>query len=267
MLSTCSDRWSSATRNPQTLRRCPRRWDITQTPSQRSDRARPWGFHMHSGKLHGHLVAEGHAISMPGLANYLSTHHHQPLIVDGSGLKGVYDFSVDYEVDVEKVMDRNVPRCPKRQRAMEDLAKALGLKSNPGVSSPWGMLVIDQILPPDRTRRLVWSKSNGCFPTGRTPKRFLKRSAVVGTLTPRSLRYRGLESAKPWTSVSSITSANATGPEENWGTKTLATRSNTGWSTCGAAASRELCKLEIHREWKDFPVCAERCRRSEAETL
>jgi uncharacterized protein (TIGR03435 family) len=109
----------------------------------------PRGFHMHSGKLRGHLVAEGHAISMPGLANYLSTHHRNRLIVDATGLKGVYDFSVDYEVDVEKVMDRNVPVSEATASLMEDLAKALGLKIESGRQLPVEMLVIDQILPPD----------------------------------------------------------------------------------------------------------------------
>jgi uncharacterized protein (TIGR03435 family) len=109
----------------------------------------PRGFHLHSGKLLGHVAVEGQAISMPGLANYLSTHHHDRLIVDATGLKGVYDFSVDYEIDTEKVMDRSVPVSDATASVMGDLARALGLKIESGRQFPVEMLVIDQISPPD----------------------------------------------------------------------------------------------------------------------
>lgn len=109
----------------------------------------PRGFHLHSGKLPGHVAVEGQAISMPGLANYLSTHHRERLIVDATGLKGVYDFSVDYEIDTEKVMDRGVPVSEAAASLMEDLAEALGLKIESGRQLPVEMLVIDQISPPD----------------------------------------------------------------------------------------------------------------------
>ena len=109
----------------------------------------PRGFHLHSGKLPGHVAAEGQAISMPGLANYLSTHHRDRLIVDATGLKGVYDFSVDYEVDTEKVRDRSVPVSEATASLMEDLAKALGLKIESGRQLPVETLVIAEISPPD----------------------------------------------------------------------------------------------------------------------
>ena len=109
----------------------------------------PRGFHLHSGKLPGHVVVEGQAISMPGLANYLSTHRRDRLIVDATRLKGVYDFSVDYEIDTEKVMDRSVPVSEAAGSLMEGLAKALGLKIESGRQLPVEMLVIDQISPPD----------------------------------------------------------------------------------------------------------------------
>ncbi len=107
------------------------------------------GFHHHSGKLPGHAAAEGHAISMQGLANYLSTHHRDRLIVDATGLKGVYDFSVDYEIDTEKVRDRSIPVSEAEVSLMEDLARALGLKIESGRQLPVETLVIDQISPPD----------------------------------------------------------------------------------------------------------------------
>ncbi|HEY6340548.1 MAG TPA: TIGR03435 family protein [Bryobacteraceae bacterium] len=109
----------------------------------------PRGFVLHAGKLPHHVAVEGHAISLPGLANYLSTHHRGRLIVDATGLKGVYDFSVDYEIDTEKVLDANVPVSEASASLMEDLAKALGLKIESGRRLPVEMLVIDQISPPD----------------------------------------------------------------------------------------------------------------------
>ena len=109
----------------------------------------PRGFSLHAGKLRNHVAVEGHAISMPGLANYLSTHHRDRLIVDATGLKGVYDFAVDYEIDVEKVADRDVPVSEAGASLMEDLVRALGLKIESGRRLPVEMLVVDQISPPD----------------------------------------------------------------------------------------------------------------------
>jgi uncharacterized protein (TIGR03435 family) len=109
----------------------------------------PRGFHLHSGKLPGHVAVEGQAISMPGLATYLSTHRRDRVIVDATGLKGVYDFSVDYEVDTEKVRDRSVPVSEAKASLMDDLAHALGLKIESGRRLPVEMLVIDRISPPD----------------------------------------------------------------------------------------------------------------------
>jgi len=109
----------------------------------------PFGFVLHAGKLRNHLEVVGHAISMPGLANYLSTHHRDRLIVDATGLPGVYDFSVDYEIDVEKVADRSVPEAEAAASLMDDLARALGLKIESGRRLPVETLVIDQVSPPD----------------------------------------------------------------------------------------------------------------------
>ena len=109
----------------------------------------PRGFHLYSGELPGHVAVEGHAISMPGLATYLSTHRRDRVIVDATGLKGVYDFSVDYEVDTEKVRDRSAPVSEAKASLMEDLAKALGLKIESGRHLPVETLVIDHISPPD----------------------------------------------------------------------------------------------------------------------
>lgn len=111
--------------------------------------ADPLGFALHGGKLRGHIAVEGHAISMPGLANYLSNHHGSRLIVDDTGLKGVYDFSVDYEVDVDKVANRGVPVADAAAGLMDDLARALGLRIESGRRLPVEMLVVDAISAPE----------------------------------------------------------------------------------------------------------------------
>ena len=109
----------------------------------------PRGFVLRAGKLRNHVAVEGHAITLPGLANYLSNHHRDRLIVDATGLKGVYDFSTDYEIDIDKVADRSVPLRDATASLMDDLAKALGLKIESGRRLPVEMLVIDQVSPPD----------------------------------------------------------------------------------------------------------------------
>jgi len=86
---------------------------------------------------------------MTGLANYLSTHHRDRLIVDATGLNGVYDFSVDYEVDTETVADRSVPVSEAAASLMDDLAQALGLKIESGRRLPVETFVVDQVSPPD----------------------------------------------------------------------------------------------------------------------
>jgi uncharacterized protein (TIGR03435 family) len=111
--------------------------------------ADPRGFHLHAGKLRGHVAVEGHAISLPGLANYLSNHHRDRLIVDATGLAGVYDFSVDYEIDMEKLANRDVPVSEAGASLMDDLVRALGLKIESGRRLPVEMLVVDHISPPD----------------------------------------------------------------------------------------------------------------------
>lgn len=110
--------------------------------------ADPRGFVLHAGKLRNHVAVEGHAISMPGLANYLSNHHRNRLIVDATGLKGVYDFFVEYEIDTERVLDRSVPVSDATASLMDDLASNLGLKIESGRRLPVEMLIIDQISLP-----------------------------------------------------------------------------------------------------------------------
>jgi uncharacterized protein (TIGR03435 family) len=109
----------------------------------------PAGFHFHSGKLPRHSAVEGRSISLEGLANYLTDHYHDRLIVDATGLKGVYDFTVDYEVDSEKVADPRVPFADARSSLMDDLVAALGLKIEPGRRASVEVLVIDHVSLPE----------------------------------------------------------------------------------------------------------------------
>lgn len=86
---------------------------------------------------------------MRGLANYVSNHHRDRLLVDATGLQGVYGFSVQYEVDTEKVVDRNVPVSEASASLMDDFLKAPGLRIESARRLPVEMLVIDRISPPD----------------------------------------------------------------------------------------------------------------------
>jgi len=47
-------------------------------------------------------------MSLEWLANNLSG-HRSTLVVDGTGLKGLYEFEVDFEFDRAEAMDKNVP--------------------------------------------------------------------------------------------------------------------------------------------------------------
>lgn len=106
-------------------------------------------FQLHSGKLHNHVAVEGRSISLEDLANYLTDHYHDRLVVDATGLKGVYDFTVDYEIDSEKVADPKVPFADARSSLMDDLVAALGLKIESGRRALVEVLVIDHVSLPE----------------------------------------------------------------------------------------------------------------------
>ena len=106
-------------------------------------------FQFHSGELRNHAAVEGRSISLEDLANYLTDHYHDRLVVDATGLKGVYDFTVDYEVDSEKVADPRVPFADARSSLMDDLVAALGLRIESGRRAPAEVLVIDHVSLPE----------------------------------------------------------------------------------------------------------------------
>jgi uncharacterized protein (TIGR03435 family) len=107
----------------------------------------PSGFHLHGGSLPRHVAVEGQGISLEGLANYLTDHYNGRLIVDATGLNGVYDFNVEYEVDYEKIADPRVPVPDARASLMDDLVTALGLKIESARRAPVEVLVIDGVSP------------------------------------------------------------------------------------------------------------------------
>ncbi len=69
----------------------------------------PRGFTLRaSARGPGFLKAKASAMSLDWLANDLSG-HRSTLVVDGTGLKGLCEFDVDFEFDRADAMDSNVP--------------------------------------------------------------------------------------------------------------------------------------------------------------
>jgi uncharacterized protein (TIGR03435 family) len=71
--------------------------------------ADPHGFTLRtSDRGHSFLKVKASAMSLEWLAAYLSGHLGK-LVVDGTGLKGVYEFEVDFEFDTADAADVTVP--------------------------------------------------------------------------------------------------------------------------------------------------------------
>ncbi len=94
------------------------------------------------------LKANASAMSLEWLADSLSGHLSK-LVVDGTGLKGVYEFEVDFEFDRDYVADRSVPFREARNHTWEGLISALGLKLQSGKKEQVEVLVIDQVEQPE----------------------------------------------------------------------------------------------------------------------
>jgi len=94
------------------------------------------------------LTAKASAMSLEWLANDLSG-HRSTLVVDGTGLKGLYEFEVDFEFDRTEVMDKSVPVREASNHIREGLLSALGLKLQTGKKAPVEVLVIDHVERPD----------------------------------------------------------------------------------------------------------------------
>jgi uncharacterized protein (TIGR03435 family) len=94
------------------------------------------------------LKAKASAMSLEWLANDLSGHLSK-LVVDGTGLKGLYEFEVDFEFDRADVLDASVPAREASNHIREGVLSALGLKLQSGKKAQVEVLVIDQVERPE----------------------------------------------------------------------------------------------------------------------
>ena len=111
--------------------------------------ADPRGFRLlASGRGPSFLKATASAMSLEWLADNLSGHLSK-LVVDGTGLKGVYEFDVDFEFDRADAADVRVPVREASNHIREGLLSALGLKLQSGKKGQVEVLVIDQVDRPE----------------------------------------------------------------------------------------------------------------------
>ena len=91
--------------------------------------------------------AKATAMSIEWLADNLSG-NLSTLVVDRTGLKGVYEFEVDFEFDATEVMDTRVPVSEASRHIREALLSALGLKLQSTKKAQVEVLVVDQLERP-----------------------------------------------------------------------------------------------------------------------
>jgi len=94
------------------------------------------------------LRANASAISLEWLADSLSGKLSK-LVVDGTGLKGLFEFDVDFEFDTAYVADKSVPFREARNHIWERLISGLGLKLQSDKKAQVEVLVIDQVQRPE----------------------------------------------------------------------------------------------------------------------
>jgi uncharacterized protein (TIGR03435 family) len=94
------------------------------------------------------LKAKASAMSLQWLADDLSAHLSK-LVVDDTGLKGVFEFEVEFEFDSEDVMDVRVPVREASNHIREGMLSAMGLKLQNGKKAQVEVLVIDQVEQPE----------------------------------------------------------------------------------------------------------------------
>ncbi len=94
------------------------------------------------------LKAKATAMSLQWLADDLSAHLSK-LVVDDTGLKGAFEFEVDFEFDSEDVRDVRVPVREASNHIREGMLSAMGLKLQTGKKAPVELLVIDQVEQPE----------------------------------------------------------------------------------------------------------------------
>ena len=111
--------------------------------------ADPRGFTLRaSGRGPSFLKAKASAMSLEWLADDLSGHLSR-LVVNDTGLKGVFEFEVDFEFDRGDAEDVRVPVREASNHIREGLLSALGLKLQSGKKAQMEMLVIDQVERPE----------------------------------------------------------------------------------------------------------------------
>ena len=111
--------------------------------------ADPRGFRLAASERGANFVkAKATAMSLGWLADNLSG-RLSTLVVDETGLKGVYEFEVDFEFDRTEVMDTRVPVGEVSKHIVQDLVSALGLKLQSTKKAQVDVLVIDQVERPN----------------------------------------------------------------------------------------------------------------------
>ena len=93
------------------------------------------------------LKAKATAMSLAWLTDNLSGHLSK-LVVDATGLKGVYAFEVDFEFDRSEAMDPSVPVHDASNRIRLELLSALGLKLESTRKAQVQVLVIERVERP-----------------------------------------------------------------------------------------------------------------------
>lgn len=94
------------------------------------------------------LKAKATALSLGWLADNLSARLSK-LVLDETGLKGLYEFDVEFEFDRTEVMDTRVPVGEASSHIMQELVSALGLKLRSTKKAQVEVLVIDQLERPN----------------------------------------------------------------------------------------------------------------------
>ena len=94
------------------------------------------------------MNAKASAISLEWLADSLSGSQSK-LVVDGTGLEGIYEFDLDVEIDGDEAMDPKVPASDASRHVREAFLSALGLKLQGVKKESVEVLVIDQVTRPE----------------------------------------------------------------------------------------------------------------------
>ena len=109
--------------------------------------ADPRGYKLYASKRGPNfLTAKATAMSLERLADAFS---RTTLVVDGTGLKGLYEFEVDFEIDRTEITDKNVAESDAASHVREALLSAMGLKLQGAKKAPVEVLVIDRVERPD----------------------------------------------------------------------------------------------------------------------